>query len=236
MRTALTGLGPSALEGRVPLIRLSAALGSRDDVRLEAAMRDALDAGLAAEAEEVLVQSYLFVGFPLALNAVALWRRKSGREAPPPREETGSGWVARGERVLAAVYGPQHARLRANVQALHPDLERWMVAEGYGKVLGREGLDLAIRELTIVALLAVWDVPRQLYSHLRGALQVGATEADVEDTLRLAMEYVATATRRDAVERVWKDVKERAAASHPMEEDAQVAGHTRSEGDSDHVC
>ncbi|GIS80694.1 MAG: hypothetical protein CM1200mP14_22600 [Gammaproteobacteria bacterium] len=33
---------------------------------------------------------------------------------------------------------------------------------------------LVERELCIVALLAVLDVPKQLYSHLRGALNVGA--------------------------------------------------------------
>ena len=32
--------------------------------------------------EEALLQSYLFVGYPAALNAFALWRQLSGRPAP----------------------------------------------------------------------------------------------------------------------------------------------------------
>ena len=64
-----------------------------------------------------------------------------------------------------------------------------MVAEGYGKELGRPGLDLVDRELCIVAMLAVQDLPRQLYSHLRGALNAGATEADVEGVLEEAREF-----------------------------------------------
>ena len=57
--------------------------------------------------------------------------------------------------------------------ALHPDLDRWMIEEGYGKVLGRPRLDLPERELCISSLLVGLGAPIQLYSHLRGALQVG---------------------------------------------------------------
>jgi hypothetical protein len=50
-----------------------------------------------------------------------------------------------------------------------------MIVEGYGKVLGRPGLDAGdVRELCIVALLAVAGRAAQLYSHLRGALNAGA--------------------------------------------------------------
>ena len=74
-----------------------------------------------------------------------------------------------------------------------------MVAEGYGKVLGRPGLDLVDRELCIVAMLAVQDSPRQLYSHLRGALNAGATEEDVEGVLEEAREF----TDGHTLERAW---------------------------------
>ena len=77
--------------------------------------------------------------------------------------------------------------MNANVQALHPDLGRWMVTEGYGKVLGRPGLDLGVRELCIVALLATQDAVPQLYSHLRGSLNAGMAASDVEETLTLAL-------------------------------------------------
>ena len=85
------------------------------------------------------------------------------------------------------MYGGQYEKLRANIAALHPDMERWMVREGYGKVLGRPGLDLATRELCIVALLAPQDAGPQLYSHLRGALNAGADEALVDESVRLLL-------------------------------------------------
>ena len=60
-----------------------------------------------------------------------------------------------------------------------------MVLEGYGKVLGRPGLDLPRRELCIVAACAATDQDRQLHSHLHGAINAGATPGEVDDTLRI---------------------------------------------------
>ena len=75
-----------------------------------------------------------------------------------------------------------------------------MVQEGYGKVLGRSGLSLVARELCIVALLAVLDVPKQLYSHLRGALNVGADVWQVSQALKIGLGYV----ENDVATRGWK--------------------------------
>lgn len=83
-----------------------------------------------------------------------------------------------------------------------------MVEEGYGKVLGRPGLSLLARELCIVALLTVLDVPRQLYSHLRGALNVGGTEEAVDAALEVGLQYAEPAARQRARE-TWVAVRAR---------------------------
>ena len=83
-----------------------------------------------------------------------------------------------------------------------------MVEEGYGKVLARPGLALVVRELGIVALLALQDAPAQLYSHLRGALNAGAAVTDVEEALELALGH-AGAARAAASRSIWEDVRER---------------------------
>jgi 4-carboxymuconolactone decarboxylase len=158
--------------------------------------------------EEVLVQSYLFLGFPAALNALALWRELSGRPAPASSSSDWEGWRARGEEVCARVYGGQYSRLRENVARLHPDLEAWMLTEGYGKVLGRPGLELRVRELCVAALLAGLDAAPQLRSHLRGALHVGATVAEVEEALVLAG-GVLPPDRLAVARVVWDDVRRR---------------------------
>lgn len=181
-----SGLGGS----RSALIRLSAALAARDNRVLQEAMDEAGRISDPPGVEEVLLQSYLFLGYPISLNAFALWREVSGRDAGPGVSDDWSAWVDRGTGVCRTVYGGTYEGLRRNVRALHPDMERWMVVEGYGKVLGRPELDLATRELCIVALLAVLGAPRQLYSHLRGALNAGAEPAEVEESLEIARKYL----------------------------------------------
>jgi 4-carboxymuconolactone decarboxylase len=166
------------------LVALSAALAGGDAQSLEDAVHAAAGVADAAAVEEALLQSYLFLGYPAALRGLAVWRRVSGRGAPAARRDEAE-WERRGAATCARVYGGQYDRLRENVAALHPDVERWMIVEGYGKVLSRPGLDLPARELCIVALLAPQDAAPQLYSHLRGALNAGASVADVEETLSL---------------------------------------------------
>lgn len=190
------------------LVRLSAAVAAGEPARLEEAMAGALAAARPAAVEEALLQTYLFLGYPKALAALATWRRISGR--PPPRAG-GGGWEAwrtRGDRVLARVYGDQAEALRANVRALHPDMETWMVTEGYGKVLGRPGLPLTERELCIVAVLGVSNAPTQLYSHLRGALAVGVAPAVVEAALEEAVAF-APPDAAAVARRTWSDLRAR---------------------------
>jgi 4-carboxymuconolactone decarboxylase len=138
--------------------------------------------------EEVILQTYLFAGFPRALNAAREWRRISGRSAPAAaddRERAVLDFSGRGEATCATVYGEFYDRLRVNIRGLHPALDRWMITEGYGKVLGRPLLDLARRELCIVAACAIARQDRQLHSHLHGALNAGAAAGVVTAALQV---------------------------------------------------
>jgi 4-carboxymuconolactone decarboxylase len=192
--------------GRAALLAVAAALGTREAARVRAALERAAREAGATAVEEVILQSHLFVGFPDALNALAAWREVSGRGAPDGAGEDGAAWTARGERVCAAVYGANYDRLRENVRALHPDFEDWMVTGGYGRVIGRPGLDLRTRELCIAALLAAWDAPRQLHSHLRGALNVGASAEEVDEAVEAAC-AVIPAGRAAQVRELWARVR-----------------------------
>lgn len=193
--------------GEEALVGLSAALAARSPAVLDAALDAVAAHSDPVEVEEVLLQSYLFLGYPAALNGFARWRARSDRPAPEPTPDAAS-WEERGAAVCRTVYGGQYEGLRANVRRLHPDMERWMVNEGYGKVLGRPGLGLATRELCIAALLAVLDAPRQLYSHVRGALNAGADEAQVERALALAAAVSDDEARKRAAE-TWAAVAAR---------------------------
>jgi 4-carboxymuconolactone decarboxylase len=190
------------------LVRLSAAVASRDVERMRKALERAAVAAAPVEIEEALLQTYLFLGYPAALQAIGEWRERTPLPPDVVTAEDPAIWPARGEQVCARVYGGQYERLRTNVARLHPDMERWMVVEGYGKVLGRPGLSLPVRELCIVALLAAQDAPHQLYSHLRGALSAGATAADVAEALELASESLGE-QRALAARETWRAVRAR---------------------------
>ena len=190
--------------GVATLVEVSAAVATRDGRRLRSALQRAI--GQDAAVDEILLQSHLFVGFPDALNAIALWREVSATPAPAD-DDAPETWSARGARVCATVYGSNYERLRENVRALHPAMDGWMVAGGYGRVIGRAGLDLATRELCIAALLAVWNVPRQLHSHLRGALNAGAAAAEVTAALEIACGMISE-ERAATVRDLWRRVRD----------------------------
>jgi 4-carboxymuconolactone decarboxylase len=192
------------------LVRVSAAIARSDRFAVESALAAAAHAAGPVQVEEALLQSHLFVGYPAMLQALAAWRGLVP-VAPPDDADAAdpAGWQARGERVCARVYGGQYERLRANVLALHPALDRWMVADGYGRVLGRPGLALDARELCVVALLCAQDAPAQLYAHLRGALQAGASAEDVDEAVRESTVGLS-AERAEAARSTWDAVRARA--------------------------
>ena len=171
------------------LVRLAAVIGAGSERQVRALLVEART--LPTEwVEEVILQSYLFAGFPRTLNAAREWRRISGRSAPESDAYSDAtlpgmadSWRTRGEVTCANVYGDMYDKLRVNILKLHPALDHWMITDGYGKVLSRDGLDLVRRELCVVAICALAEQDRQLHSHFHGALNVGATPAQVSGTL-----------------------------------------------------
>lgn len=183
----------------IALVRLSAVLTIGSEAEIRGALTTALSCVNPVWIEEVILQTYLFAGFPRALNAAREWRRLSGRHAVPDQEtntEEDAFFVDRGETTCAKVYGPFYDRLRVNIRELHPALDTWMIVDGYGKVLGRPQLDLARRELCVVAACAVARQDRQLHSHLHGALHAGASSAAVTHTLDAVADLLSDDDRR----------------------------------------
>ena len=193
------------------LIRLSAAVAAGGKVSRNEAMRAAAQLASPLAVEEALLQTYLFLGFPAALTALSEWREVS-RVRPAPETEAAdlAAWNERGEEVCRTVYGPAYEKLRGNVRRVHPAMDEWMIREGYGKVLARPGLDLATRELCIVAVLSVTGWEPQLHSHLRGALHAGCSPARVEEAMETGLELSADPSWPERARSLWK----RVAGSH----------------------
>lgn len=188
------------------LVELAAALAARDGTACDAVFARLRAAGRALEVEECVLQSYLFLGYPAAIEAFRRWRAHAA-EPPPATDEDWDFWAQRGEQICATVYSAHYPRLRRNMARFHADLDRWMVVEGYGKVLGRPGLDLTVREMCIVGMLVVQGESgrRQLRSHLKGALNAGVAPEDVEKTIRRAAAF-APAENLELAQTLWSAV------------------------------
>lgn len=206
--TAPDGVSLSRLDDPTrALVRLSAVLagGSEDEVRGE--LQRARSVAPPEWIEELLLQTYLFAGFPRALNGMREWRRlvatPQSTEAPAHGNE---GLRALGEQTCARVYGPMYERLRVNIRALHPLLDEWMIVEGYGKVLSRPALDLPRRELCIVAACAASAQDRQLQSHLHGARNVGVDERVLTEALVALRDVIPEALHTRAI-RLWSRIR-----------------------------
>lgn len=183
-QTGKTGATLSRLdEPTRALVRLAASLaaGSEADVRLQ--LQRASTTAPAVWIEELILQTYLFAGFPRALNGMREWRRLQPDIAVAPSAVPEESLRARGEETCATVYGAMYDKLRVNIRRLHPLLDEWMILEGYGKVLSRPDLDLPRRELCIVAACAAAGQDRQLQSHLHGALNAGVPAQTITESL-----------------------------------------------------
>ncbi|MBC8086523.1 MAG: hypothetical protein H7Z40_04610 [Phycisphaerae bacterium] len=202
--------GDSTLDAAtILLVQLGAQLagGAEADVRLAL---QAAHLGVPAEwVEELILQTYLFAGFPRSLNGAREWRRISGRAAPLSDDGErfdGAEWRERGEATCHTVYGRFYKQLRENIRDLHPALDAWMIVEGYGKVLGRPALALWRRELCIVAACAIGRQDRQLHSHLHGSLHSGASAAQVQAALD-AVQHLLTPQDVARYNALWAKVR-----------------------------
>jgi len=202
-------------EQTAALVRVAAAVAQGDVSALEARLRATRDAGVPGLwIEELLLQSMLVVGYPLALVAFGVWRAvggpapAEGHGAEPLAHEDWEAWAARGAAVCREVYGRAYHKLLVNLRALHPALEDLVLVDAYGKVIARPGFDLKRRELATVAAIAVLGATQQLHSHLRGALNTGATAAEIEAVLTVVESDLDSHRRRTAWEQ-WGDVKKR---------------------------
>ena len=195
----------------VELVRFAGTVARGRDGELRERAVALREAGTPPEwVEEVLLQSVLMLGYPRALAGFGAWRA-GGAATPPadPGAEYGrvKEWTRRGEAVCRTVYRDNYDKLRANVRVLHPALDAWMLTEGYGRTLARPGLDLRRRELCVVAQMAVLDAPRQLHSHLRGALNAGATPAEIDQALGAVGALMPPEQRKQVMD-LWQSVRD----------------------------
>ncbi|MFH2048963.1 MAG: hypothetical protein ABIJ12_05925 [bacterium] len=170
----------------------SAAVAKADHSILESVINMAGKNNISSkQLYEIILQSYLFVGFPRMIEAADHLNSIIGIDGghlrlTPVSSKESEKWFVEGQKLCQKVYGEKYDILRKRVESFAPEIFRWMIYEGYGKVLSRPGLNIVDRELAIISCLIVELRERQLYSHLIGALNVGADKKlviqVVEDT------------------------------------------------------
>lgn len=151
--------------------------------------RVALDLGVPASAlAEAALMTWLFGGFPRAIETFHSLSLAAGSGFEPPAGDTvpAERRIELGSALFAKIYGRNAAAVRQELARLAPELERAVVEDAYGRVLARPGLDAVTRELMAVTALAALDLPRQLRSHLKGALACGASRDEIMGMVELA--------------------------------------------------
>ncbi|TKJ40359.1 hypothetical protein CEE37_08510 [candidate division LCP-89 bacterium B3_LCP] len=188
-------------------VQVSAALIGHDEKIIIDAFRFALkNAFEPHELVELILQSLLFDGYPCALEGLIALKRTlpeilpASEEFEPYNSANLEEWKSRGVSLCKRIYGDNFEPLLDNVGNLSPSLKEWMLNEGYGRVLARQSLPIDIREMGIIAILIVKGYPRQLHSHMRGALEVGVSLHELNEAIAICEGFTAKANISSAAE------------------------------------
>jgi alkylhydroperoxidase/carboxymuconolactone decarboxylase family protein YurZ len=201
--TAMMNSQPASdtLSARQQAIVPIAALAAAGDIpRLSVALNRGLDAGLTVnDAKEVLVKLYAYAGFPRSLNAlgelmkVVDARKHRGVQDAWGKEPTRP--IPQGDELLAAGTANQTRLVGAPVKGalfdFAPAADVYLKAHLFGDIFERDNLDWQSREFATVGMLsALLGVEPQLQSHVSISMNVGITEAQLNQVADVVSEQV----------------------------------------------
>lgn len=127
---------------------------------------------------------HVFAGFPRTIETFDHLSAEGGVGTPDPDElAEDPERSALGPERFGVIYAAHTGAVQAHLVAHHPTLFDWVSGHVYGRVFGRQGLELVERELLAVAALASLGQERQLASHARGAIRCGAEPEQVKTVL-----------------------------------------------------
>ena len=140
---------------------------------------------------EAVLQTYLFCGFPAAIEALFIFDKLYPDHIRAHYKYKADDYLNAGRKNCKIIYGKNFEKLVSNFKKISPEMEQWMLIEGYGKVFNRIGLSLKQRELLNVSMLAVNYYPRQLFSHVAGCKNTGTTKKQLLEVLDLILPIMA---------------------------------------------
>jgi 4-carboxymuconolactone decarboxylase len=89
-----------------------------------------------------------------------------------------------------AIWGQHKTQIEDRLRDLDPDLERYVREFAYGTVYARAVLPVKTQELLAIVMLCALGNPSEIKTHLRGALENGASEQEVREALLFAIPYL----------------------------------------------
>lgn len=188
----------STLNAKEKAIVIISAFTARGDLEsLQTALNSGLDAGLTInEAKEVLVHLYAYCGFPRSIRGLqtlitVVEDRKAqgiqdevGREATPQDENENK--YEKGKQVLEELTGQSQDGPKRGYAEFSPIIEVFLKEHLFADIFGRDILTYTQREIaTISALISMGGVEPMAQGHMGIALNIGITEAQLEELLAL---------------------------------------------------
>jgi len=187
------------LEKRHQHIVTIASFTTKGDLeQLKNGLNAGLDAGLTVnEIKETLVHLYAYCGFPRSIQGLntlmsVLETRKAqgitdemGKTASPIPDDLSK--YERGKKVLEALTGqPQVTPPKSGYGAFSPEMDVFLKEHLFADLFGRDVLSYQDREVaTITALVNLGGVEPMMKSHMGIALNLGMTEAQLNDLLSI---------------------------------------------------
>ncbi len=131
---------------------------------------------------EAFLQMHLFVGYPPMIESLRILYEETENTVKPETGKDGPDqFLDDGTELARKLYGETYEEMIETMGRYHPVLPNWILRDGYGRVLSRSSLPLRSRSLVTISLLAASGHERQLHSHLRGALRVGADSIELKE-------------------------------------------------------
>ncbi len=168
------------------LIDMSVYAANGDTVALKPTLAAALDQGMTInEIKAVLVHIYAYCGFPRSLTALGVFegllkeRAAAGTDDIVGREPTpipeGTDMWAQGAEVQGVLTGGRFT------YTFSRDADAFLKAHLFGDVFANDLLTMKDREIVTIAALTSLPAPAQLVSHFGCSMNVGWTEAQLNE-------------------------------------------------------
>ncbi len=134
---------------------------------------------------ETILQSYLFCGFPVTIESMKIFNKVYIGFRNPKHDFNLPKYRISGVKNCQKIYKSNFNKLMDNFAGLSNELKEWMIIEGYGKVMGRDGLSLKTRELINTAMLTTKYFEHQLFSHIKGSINTGSTYKEILNVIKV---------------------------------------------------